>query len=126
MIKQGDYVCKLLDISTDKKSIMPNEIYYLILDIIDSTLEVYEMQGRPLPFESVYDYNDIVLDGYTMQMIKNCTTSTITQYYTNNDCLTGMNTGIEFAWNGKTYIKQNNYYYNGKEFVKYPNMVFMK
>ena len=60
MIKQGDYVCKLLDISTDKKSIMPNKIYYMILDIADSTLEVYEMQGRPLPFESVHNYDDII------------------------------------------------------------------
>lgn len=126
MIKQGDYVCKLLDISTDKKSIMPNEIYYLILDIIDSTLEVYEMQGRPLPFESVYDYNDIISDGYTMQMIKDYSTRTITQQYDNHGLPSGIDTGIEFSWHGKTYIKQIDYYYNGKEFIKYPDMAFLK
>ena len=126
MIKQGDYVCKLLDISTDKKSIMPNEIYYMILDIVGDTLEVHEMKGRPLPSESVYDYNDIISDGYTMQIIKYYSTRTITQQYDNHGLPSGMNTGIEFAWNGKTYIKQIDYYYNGKEFIKYPDMAFLK
>lgn len=124
MIQQGDYIRKIRNVS--EKSTLPNEIYYLIFDIVGDTLEVHEMKGRPLPFESVYGYDDIVADGYTIQIIKDYTMRTITQQYDNHGLPSGIDTGVEFSWHGKTYIKQIDYYYNGKEFIKYPDMAFLK
>lgn len=124
MIKQGDYICKVRDIP--EKSTIPSKIYYMILDIADSTLEVHEMKGRPFPSESVYGYDDIVADGYIIQIIKDYTMRTITQQYDNHGLPSGIETKVEFSWNGKTYIKQIDYYYNGKEFIKYPDMAFLK